>query len=90
MSCPLHASLTDETCALIGEKALRAMKPTAILVNTARGEIADEEAIARALTEGLDRGRRARRLHAGATARLEPAARRGSGPADPHAPQREP
>ena len=48
----LHASLTDETRNLIGEKALRAMKPTAVLVNTARGEIADEEAIARALTEG--------------------------------------
>lgn len=48
----LHASLTDETRGLIGEKALRAMKPTAILINTARGEIADEEAIARALTEG--------------------------------------
>jgi D-3-phosphoglycerate dehydrogenase len=48
----LHASLTDETRGLIGEKALRAMKPTAILINTARGEIADEEAVARALTEG--------------------------------------
>ena len=48
----LHASLTDETRGLIGEKALRAMKPTAVLVNTARGEIGDEEAIARALTEG--------------------------------------
>ncbi len=48
----LHASLTDETRLLIGEKALRAMKPGAFLINTARGEIADEEAIARALTEG--------------------------------------
>jgi phosphoglycerate dehydrogenase-like enzyme len=48
----LHASLTDETRLMIGEKALRAMKPGAILINTARGEIADEEAIARALTEG--------------------------------------
>jgi D-3-phosphoglycerate dehydrogenase len=48
----LHASLTDETRGLIGEKALRAMKPTAVLINTARGEIGDEEAIARALTEG--------------------------------------
>ncbi len=48
----LHASLTDETRLLVGEKALRAMKPGAILINTARGEIADEEAIARALTEG--------------------------------------
>jgi phosphoglycerate dehydrogenase-like enzyme len=48
----LHASLTDETRGLIGEKALRAMKPGAVLINTARGEITDEEAVARALTEG--------------------------------------
>jgi D-3-phosphoglycerate dehydrogenase len=48
----LHASLTDETRGLIGEKELRRMKPTAILVNTARGEMADEEAVARALGEG--------------------------------------
>jgi len=48
----LHASLTDETRLMIGEKALRAMKPTAVLINTARGEIADEEAVARALSEG--------------------------------------
>ncbi|MBI4012656.1 MAG: phosphoglycerate dehydrogenase, partial [Candidatus Rokubacteria bacterium] len=33
----LHAALTGETRGLIGEKALRAMKPTAILINTARG-----------------------------------------------------
>jgi D-3-phosphoglycerate dehydrogenase len=48
----LHASLTDETRGLIGEKELRRMKPTAILVNTARGEMTDEEAVARALGEG--------------------------------------
>jgi D-3-phosphoglycerate dehydrogenase len=48
----LHASLTDETRGLIGEKELRRMKPTAILVNTARGEMADEEVVARALAEG--------------------------------------
>jgi len=48
----LHASLTDETRGLVGEKELRRMKPTAILVNTARGEMADEEAVARALNEG--------------------------------------
>jgi D-3-phosphoglycerate dehydrogenase / 2-oxoglutarate reductase len=48
----LHASLTDETRGLVGEKELRRMKPTAVLVNTARGEMADEEAIARALAEG--------------------------------------
>jgi D-3-phosphoglycerate dehydrogenase / 2-oxoglutarate reductase len=48
----LHASLTDETRGLIGEKELRRMKPTAMLVNTARGEMADEEALARAIGEG--------------------------------------
>ena len=48
----LHASLTDETRGLIGEKELRRMKPTAVLVNTARGEMADEEAVAQALGEG--------------------------------------
>ena len=48
----VHACLTDETRGLIGEKELRLMKPRAILVNTARGEIVDEEAIARALQEG--------------------------------------
>jgi len=48
----LHASLTDETRGLIGEKELRRMKPTAVLVNTARGEMADEESLARAIGEG--------------------------------------
>jgi D-3-phosphoglycerate dehydrogenase len=47
----LHCTLTDETRALIGEKELRRMKPTAILVNTARGEVMDEEAVARAIEE---------------------------------------
>jgi phosphoglycerate dehydrogenase-like enzyme len=47
----LHCTLTDETRNLIGEKELRRMKPTALLINTARGEVVDEEAVARALTE---------------------------------------
>ena len=47
----LHVSLTDETRRMIGEKQLRMMKPTAILVNTARGEVADEDAVARAVDE---------------------------------------
>src|SRR5262249_34003583 len=48
----LHASPTDETRGLSGEKELRGMKPTAALVTTARGEMADEEAVARAIGEG--------------------------------------
>ncbi len=48
----IHATLTEETRGLVGEKTLRAMKPTAILINTARGELVDEAAVARAVDEG--------------------------------------
>jgi len=48
VNCPL----TAETFHLIGEAQLRSMKPTAFLVNTARGPIIDEGALVRALTEG--------------------------------------
>jgi glyoxylate reductase len=48
----LHCPLTDETRGLIGEGELRAMKPTAILVNTARGPIVQTDSLARALSEG--------------------------------------
>jgi D-3-phosphoglycerate dehydrogenase len=47
----LHATLTDETRGFIGEKALRRMRPTALLLNTARGELVDEAAVARAVDE---------------------------------------
>jgi D-3-phosphoglycerate dehydrogenase len=47
----LHCTLTDETRGLIGEKALRRMKPSAVFINTARGEVMDEEAVARAVRE---------------------------------------
>jgi D-3-phosphoglycerate dehydrogenase len=47
----VHATLTEETRAIIDEKALRAMKPSAILINTARGELVDEAAVARAVGE---------------------------------------
>jgi D-3-phosphoglycerate dehydrogenase len=48
----LHCALTDETRGLLGEKALRRLKPTALLVNTARGEVVDEDAVCTALAEG--------------------------------------
>lgn len=48
----LHCPLTPETRGLIGEAELRAMKPSALLINTARGGLVDEAALIRALTEG--------------------------------------
>jgi phosphoglycerate dehydrogenase-like enzyme len=47
----LHAALTPENHGLIGEAQLRTMKPTAYLINTARGALIDEVALARALHE---------------------------------------
>ena len=48
----LHCPLLPSTRNLIGEAELRAMKPTAILINTARGGLVHEHALARALQEG--------------------------------------
>jgi len=48
----LHCPLTDETRGLIDERALMAMKQSAILVNTARGEVVDSDALRRALESG--------------------------------------
>ncbi len=48
----LHCPLTQQTRHLIGEKQLRSMKPTAILVNTSRGPVVDERSLVRALAEG--------------------------------------
>jgi len=47
----VHAPLTPETRHLVGERELRLMKPTAFLVNTARGPIVEEKALVRALAE---------------------------------------
>ena len=47
----VHAPLTAETRHLVGERELRLMKPTAFLINTARGPIVDEQALVRALAE---------------------------------------
>jgi glyoxylate reductase len=48
----LHIPLTSETHHLIGESELALMKPTAYLVNTSRGPVVDEAALARALADG--------------------------------------
>jgi glyoxylate reductase len=48
----LHAPLTPESRGLIDSAALRRMKPTAYLINTARGPMVDTDALARALHEG--------------------------------------
>lgn len=48
----IHCPLSDETRGLIGEAELQAMKPSALLINTARGGIVDEMALIRALKEG--------------------------------------
>jgi glyoxylate reductase len=48
----LHVPLTPDTRHLIDDEALARMKPTAVLVNTARGGVVDQEALARALHDG--------------------------------------
>jgi len=48
----LHCPLTDNTRQMINSETLRQMKPTAILINTGRGPLVDDQAIAEALEEG--------------------------------------
>ena len=48
----VHSPLTDQTRNLIDAEALSKMKPTAMVINTARGGIVDEEALAAALNSG--------------------------------------
>jgi len=47
----VHVPLTSATRGMIGEAQLRAMKPSAILVNTSRGPVCDEAALIQALAE---------------------------------------
>lgn len=48
----LHCPLTPETKEIIGEKNLALCKPTALLINTGRGPLIDEKALAEALRDG--------------------------------------
>ncbi len=52
----LHVPLTAETRHLVDERRLRLMKKTAVLVNTARGPVVDEAALAEALRAGTIAG----------------------------------
>jgi phosphoglycerate dehydrogenase-like enzyme len=52
----IHTRLSDRTRGLIGKDELGLMKPTAILVNTSRGPIVDEDALLAALREGTIAG----------------------------------
>jgi D-3-phosphoglycerate dehydrogenase / 2-oxoglutarate reductase len=52
----LHAPLTERTRGIIDAESLRLMKPTAMLVNTARGPLVDTEALAAALLSGVIAG----------------------------------
>ncbi len=51
----LHVPATGETTQLIGERELKLMKPSAILINTARGSVVDEVALYEALKSGIIR-----------------------------------
>ncbi len=48
----IHVPLTEETYHMIGERELRLMKRSAVLVNTARGAVVDTNALVKALKEG--------------------------------------
>ncbi|MDX5444709.1 MAG: D-2-hydroxyacid dehydrogenase [Zoogloeaceae bacterium] len=52
----MHCPLNDSTRGMIGAAELRMMKPTAVLVNTSRGGLVDEQALADALRAGVIAG----------------------------------
>ncbi|MFL6798991.1 MAG: NAD(P)-dependent oxidoreductase [Xanthobacteraceae bacterium] len=51
-----HVVLTPETRYMFGDQQIKLMKPNAIVINTARGRILDERALAQAIAEGRVRG----------------------------------
>ncbi len=48
----IHVPLNAETTGMVGEEAIRKMKPTAFLINVARGKIVDQAALCQALQQG--------------------------------------
>jgi len=52
----IHVPLLESTRHLINEERLKKMKPTAYLINTSRGPVVDEKALAAALKDGLIKG----------------------------------
>jgi phosphoglycerate dehydrogenase-like enzyme len=51
-----HVVLTKETRYMFGEAQLKLLKPSAVILNTARGKVIDEKALAHAIAEGRVRG----------------------------------
>ena len=52
----LHTPLTDQTRGMIGKEQFAKMKKNAVLINTSRGPVVDEEALAQALNDGVIAG----------------------------------
>jgi glyoxylate reductase len=52
----IHVPYSSATYHMLGERELRRMKPTAFLINTARGPVVDEKALVRALQDGVIAG----------------------------------
>ena len=80
----IHCPKTPETIGMFNAARLARMKPTAYLVNTARGGIIDEPALHDALTGRQARRRRPRRVRRGADARRQPAAQAPQRDQAPH------
>ena len=68
----IHTPKTPETIGLFGRDLLAKAKPGIRIVNTARGGIVDEEALAEAIRDGIVAGRRARRVRHRALHRVPP------------------